>query len=126
MSIRDYLTPNPETVGPRDMLALAHDKMDRGHFRRLPVVDAAGALIAIITDRDLQRHTGYWETTHVDAAMTESPLTIGPDQPIAEAARLMLEHKIGGLPVVDGNGRLIGIVTQSDLLRAFLQAGKAT
>jgi len=124
MTIRNYMTPNPVTIGSRDMLALAHEKMEQGRFRRLPVVDDSGALIAIVTDRDLQRHTGYWSTTHVDAAMVERPITVGPDQPVVAAAQLMLQHKVGGLPVVDGSGRLIGILTESDLLRAFSQLGK--
>ncbi len=119
-TVRSYMTPNPETIGSRDLLSVAHEKMERGGFRRLPVVDAAGTLTGIVTDRDLQRHNGYWPTTHVDAAMVEPAITIGPDQSIGEAARLMLDRKIGGLPVVDG-GKLIGIVTETDLLRAFLQ-----
>lgn len=126
MTVRDYMTPNPATIGARDLLSLAWEKMERGHFRRLPVVDAAGALIAIVTDRDLRPHTGYWPTTHVDAAMVERPLTITPDQPITAAARLMLDHKIGGLPVLDGNGRLVGMITESDLLRALLRANPPT
>ncbi|HVN84519.1 MAG TPA: CBS domain-containing protein [Candidatus Binatia bacterium] len=117
--VRDYMTPHPETIGGRDLLSAAHEKMERGRFRRLPVVDAAGALIAIVTDRDLQRHAGYWPSTHVDAAMVENPITIRSDRSVSEAARLMLDNKIGGLPVVD-DGRLIGIVTTSDLLRALL------
>lgn len=121
MTIRSYMTPNPQTIGSRDLLSLAHEKMDRGGFRRLPVVDTSGGLIGIVTDRDLRRHDGYWPTTHVDAAMVEPAITVGADQSIADAARLMLDHKIGGLPVVDGNGRLIGIVTETDLLRAFLR-----
>jgi acetoin utilization protein AcuB len=53
--------------------------------------------------------------------MTESVITVGPDRDAADAARLMLDHKIGALPVTDG-GRLIGIVTETDMLRAFVRS----
>jgi acetoin utilization protein AcuB len=122
MNVHTWMTPNPETIGPRDLLSVAQDKMQRGHFRRLPVMDHDGRLIGIITERDLRAHIGYLPTTHVDAAMSETPITIGPNQPIETAATVMLQRKIGGLPVVADDGTLLGIITESDLLQGLLRS----
>jgi CBS domain-containing protein len=99
--------------------------MDRGKFRALPVLEN-GRLVGIVTDRDLRKHEGlagkatdYLEWTKVTVAMTPNPMTVSPEFFTLDAARLLLEHKIGGLPVVD-NGKLVGIVTTSDLLRSIL------
>ena len=126
MTVREWMTANPETIGPRDLLSLAQEKMDGGHFRLLPVVNPSGALIGILTERDMRPHTGHFVRTHVDAAMVEQLVTIGPDQPIESAAEILLQRKIGGLPVIDAGGKLIGIITTSDLLRAFLATRRAS
>jgi acetoin utilization protein AcuB len=101
------------------MLSEAQEKMTAGRFRRLPVVDA-GALVGILTDRDTRRHWGSEARTKVQATMTETPLTIPPDMPVEEATQLMLRDQISGIPVVE-SGKLIGIVTTSDILTAFLE-----
>lgn len=121
MKVRDLMTPNPQTVTPTDLLSLAEEKMRRGRFRRLPVTDAAGSLVGIITDGNLREHVGYLASTRVSAAMVERLVTISPDAPIEAAAQLMIWHKVGGLPVVDDAGRLAGIVTESDLLLALVE-----
>jgi acetoin utilization protein AcuB len=115
------MTPDPETIRPHDTLAVAQEKMSRGRFRRLPVVDDSGALVGILTDGDLRQHLGYWSTTRVTAAMVENPVTISAEDTIEHAAELMLEYKIGGLPVLGADGSLVGIVTESDLLLGFLK-----
>jgi acetoin utilization protein AcuB len=71
------------------------------------------------------RIPGYLETTRVDAVMQTALVTVAPDSIVEDAARLMLKHKIGGLPVL-ANGNLVGIVTTSDLLTAFLRVIEAT
>src|SRR5262245_43940686 len=119
MLVRDRMIKNPVTIGPLEMLATAQEKMATGHFRRLPVVED-GALIGILTDRDIRRHVGSEERTKVRATMTETPLTISPDMPIEEATQLMLKHQMSGLPVTD-NGKLVGILTASDILQTFLE-----
>ncbi len=120
MRIRDWMTPRPLTIRQDTLLQDARDLMDRGGFRRLPVVDADGRLLGIVTDRDLREHHGHLRDTRVTAAMTECPLTLGPDDPIEAAADVLLARKIGGLPVVDVEGRLVGIITETDLLRGLL------
>ena len=124
MQMLHVMTRHPETVGPNDMLLKAKEMMDAGGFRRLPVVHE-GRVIGILTERDLREHGGYLKSTKVDAAMKAPVITVDSKASVEEAARLMLANKIGGLPVVDG-GKLIGIVTSSDMLRAFLSVVEAT
>ena len=119
MLVRHRMTPNPVTIGPHAMLSEAQEKMTTGHFRRLPVMQE-GVLVGMLTDRDTRRYVGAEARTKVQAAMTETPLTIPPDLPVEDATQLMLRDQIGGIPVVD-NGNLIGIVTTSDILTAFLE-----
>lgn len=119
MLVRHRMTPHPVTISPHDTLAAAQEKMTTGHFRRLPVVHD-GTLVGILTDRDLRRHLGTEERTRVGAAMTETPLTIAPATTVEAAVQLMLKHQISGLPVVE-NGKVVGIITTSDVLRAFLE-----
>ncbi len=119
MLVRERMTPNPVTVSPKAMLSIARDKMAAGKFRRVPVVQD-GVLVGILTDRDLRQYVGVEERTRIEAAMTETPLTIPPTLTVAEATRLMLKHQISGLPVLEG-GQLVGIITTSDILRAFLE-----
>ena len=120
MFVNQWMKTNPVTVTSEDYLATAQEKMRAGSFRHLPVVDD-GKLIGIITDRDLRQHMGHLERTKVNAATTENAVTVGPRTTLEEAAKLLLKHKINGLPVMDG-GRLIGMITTSDILKAFLDA----
>ncbi len=119
MLVRHRMTQHPVTVSPQDTLATAQQKMTAGHFRRLPVVHD-GTLVGILTDRDVRRHVGVEERTRVAAAMTETPLTVSPLTTVEEAVQLMLRHQVGGLPVVE-NGKVVGILTTSDVLQAFLE-----
>src|SRR5215470_1555713 len=119
MLVRHRMTANPVTISPQDTLATAREKMTNGKFRRLPVVQD-GALVGILTDRDVLRFVGSEDRTRVDGAMTESPLTISPTTPIEEAVRLMRKHQFSGLPVIE-NGKIAGIITTSDIMQAFLE-----
>jgi CBS domain-containing protein len=123
MEIAKWMSPNPTCVRPDDTLAAAKKLMDAGRFRRLPVVES-DKLIGIITERDIRQHWGYLDATKVNAAMTPDPLTVTPRDTAENAARLMLQHKIGGLPVVD-NRKVVGILSTSDLIRALLNVIQA-
>ena len=129
--VADIMTPNPVTVAPNNAIDTAISLMRAGGFRRLPVVEN-GRLVGIVTARDLrlasnapsivrERWYNNYILQHIAVGdyMTPDPVTIAPDSPIAEAARLMRDHKISGLPVVE-EGRLVGIVTQTDLLNFLL------
>ncbi|MCS7057642.1 MAG: CBS domain-containing protein [Meiothermus sp.] len=132
MLVREFMTPNPQVVGPDVPVPEAARMMKQGGFRRLPVVKD-GRLVGIVTDRDLKEampsdasSLSIWELNYlisklpVGEVMSKDPITIGENMPLQAAAKLMLEHKIGGLPVVQ-EGRLVGIVTVSDVLRAYLE-----
>jgi acetoin utilization protein AcuB len=118
MLVEKRMTRDPVTITPEEFLSVAQEKMHAGGFRRLPVV-RQGALLGIITERDLREHGGFLERTKVNGVMKEKPATVGPETTLEEAAQIMLQRKIGGLPVVD-HGRLVGIITESDILKAFL------
>lgn len=119
MLIRNWMTSNPATISPNQTLAEARRKMDQGGFRRLPVTDR-GSLVGIITDRDLRQHAGQLEHTRVDAAMTPRVITASADMLLDQAARLFVDKKVGGFPVIDGD-RLVGIITPIDLMRALAE-----
>ncbi len=125
--VREIMTPRPATVTPDDPIRVAIERMREKDCRRLPVV-AEDKLVGIVSDRDLRRATNSplvlrerWydefmlDHVPVRACMTPNPLTVTPDTPIVQAAKIMRKHKIGGLPVVDGSA-LVGIVTGSDFL----------
>ena len=114
-----------------DRLDLVDQVMALGRVRHLPVLDAAGRVIGIVSNRDLleasltsvlafepeQRRT-FLHSVAVDEVMTRHVETIGPDAPLAAAASRLVGHKIGCLPVVDRDGVMIGILTETDLLAA--------
>ena len=118
MEMIHIMTRHPETIHPDDTLAKAKEMMDVAGFRRLPVVKD-GEVVGMLTERNLREHGGYLETTKVNAAMSSPLISVSPQSTVQEAARLMLRHKVGGLPVLD-NGKLVGIVTSIDMLGAFL------
>lgn len=131
-AVADIMTPNPVTVTPRNAIRTAVNLMREVGCRRLPVVDR-GRLVGIITDRDLRRAANspfvvreQWYDNfildHIEVAscMTPNPLTIHPGASICEAARLMRDHKVGGLPVVT-DGQLVGIITETDLLNFLIE-----
>ena len=101
--------------------------MSEGGFRRLPVVED-GRLIGIVTDRDLRQATNSplvlrerWysdfllDAIKVKSCMTPNPITVARTTPVLDVVRLLRQHKIGGLPVVE-NGAVVGIVTTTDVL----------
>jgi acetoin utilization protein AcuB len=94
--------------------------MHEGDFRAVPVL-ADGAVAGIITDRDLRRFSGKLDATRVKDAMTEHVLTVTTDTPVAEAVRLLRQRKIGGLPVIE-QGKLVGMITVTDVLEALTEA----
>jgi acetoin utilization protein AcuB len=99
-------------------LALMQEKK----LRRLPVVDDDGQLVGIIVERDLLVAAMRYLQSRVEVGdvMTRNVVSVGPDTDLNEVARMMLERKIGGLPVVE-HGRLVGIITESDIFKRFVE-----
>ena len=134
MKVSELMTgTNLITARPGTPVLDARQLMLKARIRHLLVTDEGGLLVGIVTDRDIRLNLpsqatslSVWEINHllaklsVDEVMTQVVITVGPDIPAREAARLMIERQIGALPVVDG-GILIGIVTETDLLRAFIR-----
>jgi CBS domain-containing protein len=127
--VRDLMATDVRTLGRNDKLSMADDLMRMERIRHLPVLDDDGRLAGIVSQRDLfrgalARALGYGEAAQrklldmlvVKEIMTNQVETIGPDEPAAEAARRMVECKIGCLVVTEGE-RLVGIVTESDFVR---------
>jgi acetoin utilization protein AcuB len=130
MQVRDFMSASPVSVAPETPVAEARDLMQRQRIRHLLVVDRE-RLVGIVTDRDIRLNLpspatslSIWEINYllakltVKEVMTKSVITIEPARQVRDAVRLMLERRIGALPVVEG-GRLVGIITETDLLRAF-------
>lgn len=129
--VRDWMSKAVVSVSPTLSLPEANELMKRNKIRRLPVVDG-GELVGILTLGDL-REAGPSDATSlsifelnyllarltVGKIMTHDPLTVSSSTGLTEAAKLMLHHKIGGLPVVD-NGELVGVITESDIFRAYV------
>ena len=124
MLVGKRMTKDPVTVTPDEFLSQASKKMTAGGFRMLPVV-SKGELVGIITDRDIRAHVGDLERTKINGVMTEKPLTVSPSTTLENAAQTLLIRKIGGLPVIE-NSRLVGVITTSDMLKAFLDVLGAT
>ena len=133
MNVRDLMTTNPITVGPETLVLDARQLMIDKRFRHVLITDGP-KLLGIVTDRDIRLNLpspatslSVWEINYllarltVASVMTKSLVTVSPRQDTRDAARLMLDHKIGALPVVDG-GQLVGIITETDLLRAYVKA----
>jgi acetoin utilization protein AcuB len=137
--VRDVMTKAPVTIDPGAPLGTAVAVMRERALRHLPVVDDAGQLIGVVTDRDLRgavfgpafaEHLSAaararlrslattFENIRVRDVMTWGPLTITPDVPVAQAAAIMLTAEVGCLAVVEG-ARLVGIVTERDALKAL-------
>ncbi len=135
MRVRDLMTAKPITVDPETPMLEARQRMVQERFRHLVVVDDA-RVVGIVTDRDIRLNLpspatslSVWEMNFllskltVGAVMSASVIVVEPDRPIREAARIMMDHKIGALPVVE-NGRLVGIVTESDFVRALAESDR--
>jgi acetoin utilization protein AcuB len=136
MKVRELMSGAPITVSPDTPVFDARQTMVKERIRHLLVTEA-GRLVGIITDRDIRLNLpsqatslSMWEVNYllakltVSKVMTKSVIIVGPDQEAADAARLMLEHKIGALPVLDGE-HVLGILTETDVLRAFARSQRA-
>lgn len=130
--VRDWMTPNPVCATPHTTLPEAQRMMKEKNIRRLPVVED-DRLVGIVTLGDIRgakpsEATGLsvWELNYLidritlDRIMTQDPATVAPTQTLYDAARLMLQRKIAGLPVVEA-GRVVGILTESDIFRMVVK-----
>jgi len=128
------MTPDPIVVHPDTSFGDAMELLRTKKIRRLPVVDDKGVLVGIVVEKDLLKAAPSPATTlsvyeipyllsklKIKDIMTKRVITVEEDWPLEEAARVMVEHKIGCLPVVRGN-KVIGIITETDIFRAMTLA----
>jgi acetoin utilization protein AcuB len=138
MFVRDRMSSPAVTITPNTTLQDALNLMHEHRFRRLPVVDEKGRLVGIVSERDLLYVSpppatllNGLELNHVlsklriEEVMTQDVITTTPDAFIEEAARLMVENKIGGLPIVDEDNHVVGVITETDVFRAFIEMYRA-
>lgn len=131
--VKDWMVRDVVTIPPDMTLPEAHRLMEDKKIRRLPVLNE-GRLVGIVTRGDIRgaepsgaTSLSIWEVNYLLAKlkigeiMTTHPISISADETIGEAARLMLEKKISGLPVLDNAGHLVGIITESDIFRLVVQ-----
>jgi CBS domain-containing protein len=131
--VKDWMTREVITINPDMTLPEAHRLMTDHKIRRLPVIEN-GRLVGIVTLGDVREaepssatSLSIWEVNYLLAKlkigeiMTSKPITIAAEETIGEAARLMLEKKVSGLPVIDEKQHVIGIITESDIFRLVVQ-----
>ena len=133
MPVQNWMTTDVVSVGPDTSLLKVGKLMKDHHIRRIPVVDDNGQVVGIISDRDVRDASPSKATTldmyemHYLLAelkakniMTAKPITVEPTDTVEQAALIMLDNKVGGLPVVDDNGKLVGIISDHDVFKALV------
>jgi acetoin utilization protein AcuB len=133
MLVKDRMTPKPVTVGTETSLKEALDLVRSNPFRHLPVLDKDGKLVGIVTEKSLVYASPTPSTTlsvfeveyilsrtKVGQVIQGEVITVRPDLPIEEAARMMIDHRFGCLPVVEDD-KLVGIISDTDIFRVFVE-----
>jgi acetoin utilization protein AcuB len=133
MLVRERMSTTPVTIAADVPITEALRVMRQKQVRRLPVLNGEGKLIGIVSEKDLLYASPSPATSlsiyemhyilsrlQVTELMTPNPITITPDTLLEEAAIIMADNKIGGLPVVEGD-RLVGIITETDIFKVFLE-----
>ncbi len=132
MLVRDWMTRDLISIQDDTSMMKALYIMNQNRFRRLPILHG-DKLVGIVTDRDLKEASPSKATTldvhelyyllaelQVKEIMTKDPVTISPEVTVERAAMTMMERRISGMPVLDDTGKLVGMITQSDVFRAFV------
>jgi CBS domain-containing protein len=133
VKVSDWMTKNVVTTTRQTSISNAHQLMREKNIRRLPVVEDS-KLIGIVTIGDVREASpsdattlSIWELNYlwaqltIEKIMTRNVLTVTAHTPILDVAEIMLEHKVSGLPVVDENQKLLGIITESDIFRMLVR-----
>ncbi len=133
MQVNYRMTKNPCTVSPHTPVSEAREIMKKEKIHRLPVIDKHDHIVGIITEKDILYASPSPATSldvyeisnlmaklEVHSVMSRDVISIGLDTPLEDAARIMADNNIGGLPVVD-NDILVGIITESDLFKVFVE-----
>ncbi|MBZ0301018.1 MAG: CBS domain-containing protein [Anaerolineae bacterium] len=132
--VSEWMSSPVQTIAPETPISKAHQLMKEFGIRRLPVIDK-GRLVGIVTIGDVREASpsdattlSIWELNYlwaqltVEKVMSRKVLTVKPESSIIDAAQVMLEHKVSGLPVLDATGKLVGILTESDIFRMLVKS----
>jgi acetoin utilization protein AcuB len=126
LTVADYMTPHPHTIGRDISLAVAHEMMRQHHIRHLPVLDG-GSIVGLVSQRDLYFLESIDEVdlsrVTVEEAMTESPFVVKPEASLRDVVEEMTAHRYGTAIVAEG-ARMVGIFTAIDAMRALLDLTK--
>lgn len=133
MYVKDHMTVSPYCIFPNTSVSKAIDILEQKGFRRLPVVDENEVLIGLVTENTIAESSGAQNTslsiyelnyllsrTMVSDIMIKDVVTIHPDALLEEAADIMMKKAVNALPVVDEKKKVIGIITERDIFRAFI------
>ena len=133
MLVRERMSRKPVTVTADTPITEALKVMRQKQVRRLPVLDQEGKMVGIVSEKDLlyaspspatslSIYEMHYMLTHLQTSelMSTQVITVTPETPVEEAARIMADNKIGGLPVMDG-AKLAGIITETDIFKVFLE-----
>ena len=133
LTVRDVMTAQVMTLSKRDRASDAYDLMGTKNIRHVPIVDEDGRLEGLVTQRDLLSHVlavtqdlpmsarrALLDTVLLETVMTRVPETVDPSDSLVDAGGLLLEHKFGCLPVVEGD-QLVGILTEADFVRTVVE-----
>ncbi len=123
MLVRDRMSAHPVTIRSDADYKTALKLMQEHDLHHVPVLDEHRKLVGIVAERDLLLAASqHLQTTiEVGEVMHRDVATVTRDMPIAEAAALMVDRRIGGLPVVDADQQVIGVITETDIFRAFVE-----
>jgi acetoin utilization protein AcuB len=133
-AVHEWMSQPAITIEGTEKLAKAYMTMQDNGVRRLPVVKRNGELIGIITMSDLMNHVPFFPedpeldldlplmTMTVQEVMSWEPETVSPEDTVQDAAELMMDAKISGLPVVNNKGQVVGMLTESDIFRLVIES----
>jgi acetoin utilization protein AcuB len=125
----DVMTRHVVTLSPHHSFADSVSLMSKHSFRHFLVVDTSGRVVGVVSDRDILRvlaRTSNWHSTSVSQFMSHDVISVKPNTKISLAVGKMLSKRINCLPVIDDGNNLCGIITSTDLLKAFLSMQAAT
>jgi len=120
--VADIMTRKLVTLSAGDTFGEAVQLMSESPFRHFPVLHPDGRLAGVFSDRDVLRvlgRTRNWQEKVVSSVMTQNVVTVKPQTPLSLATSEMLFHQVNCLPVVDADGKVCGMLTSTDLLKAF-------
>ena len=129
LTVGDVMTRHVITLSPHNSFADSVTLMSKHSFRHFLVLDTSSRVVGVVSDRDILRllaRTSNWQSTSVSQFMSHDVISVKPNTKISLAVGKMLSKRINCLPVIDDSNHLCGIITSTDLLKAFLSMQEAT